>query len=484
MAGTTDSKARHYGRADTRWLVQRGRSWYAILEVPRPLQASLGKRRFLKSLGTRDFHVALSRRHAALAEFQRAIEAANGGKAADNVMTAALGWRQTFQAFDRGDFSGFHTDRPDGQPGAADNADKMAVATMLLADDAEDIAAEHGPAAASIFVGVARGTATPILLHVDDWLREGGAKGPLNKRTQDQYRSDLDGIEAWARSVGAATVEAITPAMAGRYVTGELVAKGVHWATGNRKISAASSYWRWLRKRAGVTGNPWAGQSLARTSRRIEGERKRPFTDAEVAVLLAGKADPELADAMRIAALSGMRLEELFRLTVADCAGGWFRVRVSKTPAGRRRVPIHSALAGIVAVRLTDKAPDAFLFHETGEAKAGRERSASLSQRFGRYRQAVGVHDRAEGVRHSRVDFHSWRRWFITAARNAGTDRAVVAAVVGHETGTLTDDTYHGGPSEALLRACVEAVQLPPPPSSGVAIVGAKRAEGDRPGAE
>ena len=42
-------------------------------------------------------------------------------------------------------------------------------------------------------------------------------------------------------------------------------------------------------------------------------------------------------------------------------------------------------------------------------------------------------------MRHSRVDFHSWRRWFITKAR-AKHDRAVVAAVVGHETGNITDD--------------------------------------------
>ncbi len=66
-----------------------------------------------------------------------------------------------------------------------------------------------------------------------------------------------------------------------------------------------------------------------------------------------------------------------------------------------------------------------------------------------------------EGNRHSRIDFHSLRRWFITSARNVGIDRATVAALVGHETGNLTDDTYSGGPSETLLRACVEVVRLP-----------------------
>ena len=40
---------------------------------------------------------------------------------------------------------------------------------------------------------------------------------------------------------------------------------------------------------------------------------------------------------------------------------------------------------------------------------------------------------------------------------------ATVAAVVGHEAGNITDDTYSGGPSMALRRACVEAVRLPLP---------------------
>ena len=131
-----------------------------------------------------------------------------------------------------------------------------------------------------------------------------------------------------------------------------------------------------------------------------------------------------------MAALSGMRLEEAYRLTVTDCAGGWFNVRVSKTRAGRRRVPVHSGLAAIVARRCEAKGPGAFLFHEAGDTGT-RERSAAVSKRFGRYRQAQGVHERAEGARHSAVDFHSLRRWFVTTARNAQQDRAVVAAVVG-----------------------------------------------------
>jgi integrase len=458
MSGTPKVKPRRYAARDVRWLELRGRSWYAVQAVPRPLRPKLGKKRLLKSLGTRDLHVAIARRHAALAEFQRTFDRARDLAGTDAITEAALEWRDTFEQLDRGDTSGFSVGRSSDDTDAPDD---RTAALWVLEEEAEDIEIDHGREAARTFVGIARGTATPLLLHVDSWLREGGVKGPLAARTRLQYRADLLDLAEWAKGAGVITVEAFTDQVAGRFVTEELVGKGVHWATANRKITAASAYWRWLRKRSGIKASPWAGQSLSKGTGRNGDKSKRPFTDAEVATLMAGDAGAELADAMRVAALSGMRIEEIYKLTVADCTGGWFRVRHAKTRAGVRRVPIHSALAAIVTRRCGSKAADAYLFPEPGAPREGRERSMATSKRFGHYRQTLAVHDREEGVRHSRVDFHSFRRWFVTQARNAGIDRATVAAVVGHETGNMTDDTYSGGPSDKLLRACVEAVRLP-----------------------
>ncbi|MBN8872668.1 MAG: tyrosine-type recombinase/integrase [Rhodospirillales bacterium] len=454
------ARQRHYPARDMRWMELRGRTFYVVMAVPRPLWARLGgKRRLVKSLGTRDHGIAVARRFAVLAEFQRAIEGARTVASTDELTSTALSWRQALQESERDGFAAFSGETPDGRPAGAAQRREFAMWTLAEATDA--IASSRGSEAAEAFENIALGVATPLLLHVDAWLKEGGTKGPLNPRTAAQYRADVTAIAEWAKqSAGVVTVEAFTPTLAGRYVTQELIGKGVHWGTANRKITSASSYWRWMRKRAGVKEHPWQGQSVAKGGTR-ETAPKRPFTDAEAAALLAGNADPELADAMRVAALSGMRLEELYRLTVADCAGGWFRLRRAKTRAGLRRVPIHSELTALVARRCEGKAGDAFLFHEAGPERPGRERSAALSKRFGRYRQDCGVHDREEGKRHSRVDFHSFRRWFVTRARNAGIDRAVVAAVVGHEVGNLTDDVYSGGPAEALLRACIEAVRLP-----------------------
>ena len=426
----------------------------------------MGRKRLICSLKTHDLKLAQARRYEALVVFERQIEAARRTPADTGYIDTALDLRASLERIEAGDpatikaywgHSGMASD-PNAQPQvAAREMAEHSVETMV-----DHLRETQDDAAADAFAAVAYGRATPLLHHLELWLAEGGSKGAFRDRTKLQHRTDVKRLETWARSKGVPeTVEAFTRKVAGRYVSDTIVAAGVHPVTGNRWLSAASAYWRWMMKRAGVETNPWSGQSLAKPAAHHDDEqRKRPFTDAEMVALLSGDPGQELADLIRVAALSGMRLEEVYRLTVADCASGWFNVRVSKTRAGRRQVPVHSGLAEIVARRCEGKGPGAFLFHEAGDTGT-RERSAAVSKRFGRYRQAQGVHERAEDTRHSAVDFHSLRRWFVTTARNARQDRAVVAAIVGHEVGNLTDDVYHGGPDEGLRRACVEAVRLP-----------------------
>ena len=433
-------------------------TWYAIKSVPRNLQLVVGKRHLLKSLNTTDLIVARSRRHQALAEFEVILNQARQQTGADLVMDTALAWRKTVQRIDAGDLSRFWV-HPSPSPGT----DMRALALGLASDDiertADEIAASHSPSLARTFYGVATGTATPVLQHVNSWLREGGTKGPFDERTTKQYRMALDRFSDWCRICGVpATIETIKKPVAGRYVTDHFVARGINPLTTNRHICALSSYWRWLIKRTGIELNPWQGQTISKAPARNGEKAKRPFTDHEMNVLLTGGAKQELADAIRVAALSGMRMEEIYRLTVADTASRLFNIRLSKTTAGVRKVPIHSDLAAIVARRTEGKAPTAYLFHKAPDSHV---RSANLSHKFTHYRLSVGVNEQEDGRRQSRVDFHSLRRWFVTKARNAGIDRAVVAAVVGHETGNLTDDVYSGGPSLQQRKACVEAVRLP-----------------------
>ncbi len=452
---------------------KRGQGYYAAKDVPRRLQAAVGKRRLVRSLETRDWHVAKARRHKALAEFQQIIDRAARDSGTAPEVEAGLAWRERFDALRAGDPALLRPYVERLGPSSRLDENGLTPAEAAAGEHLEDlfsleeeaIAEALGASAAETFRGLAHGQMTPVLLDIGGWLAEGGTSGDTTDRTKRQYRSDLAALDRWLRSVGVVGLEGVTKKVAGRYVTEALLGSGTHRTTANRKISAPSSYWRWLVKRGHAEANPWAGQSLAKGADRGAVEKpKRPFTAAEVATLLSDPrlaGDPELSDACHVAALSGLRLDEIYRLTVEDCVGGEFNVRVSKSPAGVRRVPIHSELAALVARRTANKPAGAFLFHEAGPHSPKRERSAALSKRFGRYRQKVGVHERADDKRHSRVDFHSWRRRFITEARNAGHDLAVVAAIAGHERAGMTDGTYSGGPTTEMKRAAVEAVQLP-----------------------
>jgi hypothetical protein len=126
----------------------------------------------------------------------------------------------------------------------------------------------------------------------------------------------------------------------------------------------------------------------------------------------------------------------------------------------------------MVARRTAGKAPEDFLFHELpGQKDGARGRGAPITQAFTRERRRLGVDERPDGARQSRVDLHSFRRWFIrkalTALENGATGFTAwtLADVVGHdnEGGPLpmTTGRYPGTAPIGALRACVEAVKLP-----------------------
>ena len=183
-----------------------------------------------------------------------------------------------------------------------------------------------------------------------------------------------------------------------------------------------------------------------------------------------GSFDGQLQDASLIGALSGMRLAEIVTLRVSQCSGGWFDLRDSKTQAGIRKVPIHSALASLIKRRTRGKAPSDWLFHELAKENKNGKAGAVSTKQFTRYRVALGVADNREGRRRSLVNFHSFRRWFTTQAEQAGQPEALVSVIVGHVEGRkkgFTFGAYSEGPSEKQMRECVEAVKLPLPAHEG-----------------
>ena len=121
----------------------------------------------------------------------------------------------------------------------------------------------------------------------------------------------------------------------------------------------------------------------------------------------------------------------------------------------------HPDLATLVAKRVKDKATDAYLFHELASKNA--ERTDPFGEAFTYYRRKLDIQ---EGTRRrSRVNFHSFRRWFVTKAINAGQPPRMVSLIVGHQEGRedMTKGRYWPGADDAALRGVVEAVKLPSP---------------------
>ena len=312
----------------------------------------------------------------------------------------------------------------------------------------------------------------PVASELERFITEQG----LKERYAGRHRRAVARLKTWMLSNhGTDDARRVTRRIAGEFVD-SLLAGGLSTTTANSLTGSLGVYWRWLHDRIGIEGaNPWANQGRRRrTSDNLAD--KRPFTDAEMEVLFTGNTYSTLHDLMRIAALSGMRVEEIARLTVADTSDNAFAIQEGKTAASVRVVPIHDDLAAIVTKRVAGKSASERLFPEL-KGSAKRELSAKASERFTEYRRSCGVDERLPGQRQSNVDFHSFRRWFATKAEQASQPPHVTSAVLGHAEGRggMTLGVYSAGPSIIQKREVVNSVRLPkgaPVESPGGPIMG------------
>lgn len=433
---------------DTKYLQQqRGGQWRVRMKVPPEAVEVVGKPFLLQSLKTKSLDEAIRRKYHVVAHFQdtiaEALKTPEARRKVDKLAREAIAIRQA---------------------GGSEIEAEIA---------AEEVARYKSIPEARMFYDIATGEAIPLALYMEPYLDQAS----MTRGVQSEARRALNWLGDWCHKGGIErTVQAITPKRASDFVE-EVLKKDRSYNSVNKYIACLSGYWKFLVKRREVSENVWQGQRQAKPKahlKRVKGTVKRPFTDEEIKKLLMGAPSGMMLDLMHVAALSGMRLEEIASLRYRDCLpGSLFDVTKGKTPASIRQVPIHSAIARIVARRISGKALDDLLFHELPKPIPSEpdRHGAIASKLFTQYRRSVGVEEMAQGARKSNVDFHSFRRWFITKAGRALADGAVgftawtVADVVGHDRKYMelgmTLGVYAGGSSEAAKRACVEAVILP-----------------------
>ena len=180
--------------------------------------------------------------------------------------------------------------------------------------------------------------------------------------------------------------------------------------------------------------------------------KRSSFTRAQVEALatLAGSSgDKPLQDLITLALFTGARLEELATLKVSGL--DWSRRSLavsSKTEAGARDIPIHSALAPLLGALVEAvEGPDGYLLPSTARNKLG-ERGMAFGKRFGRLKTAEGYG--------STLVFHSIRKTVATALQDCRCPEPTAADILGHEMQTMSYGVYSTGSSLETRREWLE----------------------------
>ncbi|MGU3422532.1 tyrosine-type recombinase/integrase [Methylobacterium sp. D54C] len=434
--------------------------------VPAALRPQLGTR-LKRTLGTKSLLSANVLKAPVVREFKARIDKAwvNLGGKSRSELHEAVAWANILQDA---------VDRRDPAHGALlealreREAEIASVGSTWKTDVDEDgdtydyeITTHEAREKADTFGAIARRQSTPIALHHDAFM----------KTLRIKPRSLTDDVRAlrilldWCRGNGVDPyLERIDVRTAVRFMDDIGSFADLGWASSTKYLGRLKRYWGYLVLRTHVADNPWTHCQLEKPEENADME-ERSFTDGEVQKLLMGSPPAGIMDVMLVAALTGARLDAVIDLRVGECADGWFTFKPQKKERHERDVPIHPALQQLVANRVRGKSADDDLFPEWPVPKAEgsmRERSSYFSKRFTVYRRAIGVDDQVEGKRRSLVNFHSWRRWFITKMERAAVDGDLIAAIVGHKRSGLTLGRYSEGPEMEAAKAAIAKVRLPP----------------------
>lgn len=408
---------------------RRRNTWYATLHVPEDVRQRIGKSKLFQSLKTTDKRVAEERARPIIAQWKAQIAAARGN--ADPFLEEALMWRREYE----------ENEHP-------------IVVREFIEEEAKKVAERQGPEVGKTFYALATGIQTPM----DTFFTEWASHLTQAPKTIDQMKKDV------RRMIDKfVTVEAVTKPAAIEWVK-ELMKdtptrQGYSYSSLDRMFKFCRNFWRYLQEieKADPEKQPFVLPSFAKKtngSKTKSADGWEPFEPSEVVKLLDAateKEDHELADLIRLGMYSGARIEELCALKVGDCTEEVLKITDSKTEAGIRRVPVHSALVEIVK-RLKEASEDGYLLSGLTFNKYG-DRSNAIGKRFGRLKKSLGFPEKKV--------FHSIRKTVVTMLENAGVSENLTADIVGHEKPRITYGLYSGGATLPVMKEALERIRYP-----------------------
>lgn len=406
------------------YIERRGNLWYAVYYVPTDVQPIIGKKKYLRSTKTSNRKEAVRTARPMVALWEAEVYKARGQQPNSNYdFWPAL--RRQYMAADE-----------DTQ--------------LVLEGMAEEAASKlDNPEDAGLLFRMAtgQGTAAPLAPLVDDW------RGTLRlaQKTMDQQYRDMKRLATHFEYLERLQPQKI------KVWTDKLLAEGTTAATFERLGNGCRSLWAYFQQASVVSmiaPDPFAGAfklALRVAVKTNTGRSNSSYTPDElnsIYVAAIAKKDQTLADLIALGAYSGARIEELGRLTKETCVDGIFNIKISKTAAGIRRVPIHPAVAPLVN-RMLAASTDGCLVPSTAKNQYG-NRTDNLGKRYGSLKTKLGF-----GASHV---FHTTRNTLVTMMHQAGADEGIAADTVGHDRRTLTYGLYSSGSSLKQKRDAIALV--------------------------
>lgn len=409
------------------YLKQRHKTWWAVHDIPRALQPTLG-RRFTRSLGTHDRAKAQRLANAIwLHDWSRKLQSGLADTPRADDAEAAI-YRELLAET------------------------KSAEEREVLQDHVADIYSDRHDRFTTLAekeasyrqFKVATGKLNPTGEHVTEWL----------VHAQDTDKTKVSKRAVLGRFAAAFPyLEEVETKKAQAWLTELTKVEGLSASTVVRYMAFLRGYWRHLQDAGIVDSNP------LRDLRTPALARKKtswvPFAATDVVSLVtkaSAKGDQELADLITMGMYTGARIEELCSLPVADVdlERRAFTIKASKTQAGLREVPIHPSLHPVLRRLIGDRKTGYVLAGLKSGSQYG-DRSDAIRKRFARLRDDAGFD--------ARYVFHSIRKTVGTLLENAGVSENIAADILGHEKPRITYKIYSGGASLEVKRVALEKLR-------------------------
>ena len=237
----------------------------------------------------------------------------------------------------------------------------------------------------------------------------------------------------------------------------EMQGRDLSAATIRNDLSEMSAVWKSGVLNGHLDANPFAGVSPPKPKRRKR--EVRAFTDEEARRVLeaARKETGALRWLSWVCCLTGARLGEIVQSNKEDVVEvqGVMALRIHaegdegrslKNDDSRRTVPLHPALIAEGFVDYVAGLPKGSpLFPDIEPDRQFGRRAVTASKRIGRWlREVVGITD--ERISPS----HSWRHWFIDAARAVVMPAEIRSAITGHS-GKMDESSGYGEGMRGLV---------------------------------